>query len=130
MTTRYLCILAMAFTMLGCHEDLDQRAYREAREHTAKNCPMVIAPGITNDSLTYDRQTRTVSYYFTLGKDIDAGKINGSLARQELQTEIINATNLRLYKDAGFNFRYVYMSEKSGDAIVFDFLFTPKDYRK
>lgn len=124
-----LGIAILALMMAACHESLEQRAEREAREHTVRNCPMEISPGFVNDSLTFDRQTRTVQYHFSLHGAADSLSIDSTLARQNLQTALVNATNLRAYKDAGFTFRYTYRSERRGSQVMFDFVFTPADYR-
>lgn len=123
------CIIVLAFLAVSCQESLEQRVEREAREHTVRNCPMEISPGFVNDSLTFDRQTHTVQYHFSLHGKADSLRIDSTLARQSLQTALLNATNLRIYKNAGFTFRYTYRSERRGNKVVFDFVFTPEDYR-
>ena len=50
--------------------------------------------------------------------------------RQSLLSELKNTTSMQAYKDAGFNFAYTYRSEKHPDVVLYDVVFTEKDYGK
>jgi hypothetical protein len=58
----------------------------------------------------------------------DSATINQNDPREMLLQQVKNSTNLKIYKDAGYAFRYVYHSEKS-KATLFDVTFEQKDYK-
>ena len=47
----------------------------------------------------------------------------------ELLKELKNSTSMKLYKEAGYHFRYVYYSTKNSGTKVFDTTFRQKDYQ-
>ena len=59
-------IIAIAM-LSACQETLEQRCQREAHTYTEKNCPALIAKDVTIDSLTFDKQSHTLCYAYTLG---------------------------------------------------------------
>lgn len=111
-------LAALLLAMTGCQEGIDDRVAREVKEHTLKTCPLEIAHGLTNDSITFDRRTRTVSYHFTMRGELDGVAIDSVAAGQRLAHLVANATNLRVYKQAGIAFRYIYYSESDGRVVL------------
>ena len=62
-----LCIIAsFALFLMACQESLEDRCAREAQEFTRKNCPSKLDKNINIDSLTFERATHTLHYYYTL----------------------------------------------------------------
>ena len=57
---KYLLIPFVAVFLASCHESLEERAEREAKEFTKKNCPMKVSEYVTNDSMTYEKTSRTI----------------------------------------------------------------------
>ena len=49
--------------------------------------------------------------------------------RKLLLGELKNSTNLKLYKEAGYNFRYTYYSTHKKGTKLFEATFREKDYR-
>lgn len=125
---KFFYIIPVALILMSCHESLEDRAAREAREYTQKNCPVKIAENIVNDSMTYDKATRTVHYYYSLTGAIDTTITEKEKIRKAMLQGVVNATNLKAYKDAGFKFRYTYFSTKHKGKILFDTTVTEKDY--
>lgn len=121
-------ITVLAFIASSCHESIEKRAAREADEYTKKNCPVMIAENIVNDSMTFDSNTRTVSYHYSLNGNADTSLINRTDIKKALLQSVVNATNLRAYKEAGFKFRYAYYSTKHKGQKLLDVTFTEKDY--
>ncbi len=120
-----LCLLA------SCHESMDERAAREAKEYTEKFCPSPIQSNTRTDSLTFDEDTRTLGYWYTLCGNADNAEgieKNKDKLRSTLLDGLRSSTDMKAYKDAEFNFRYVYHSEKNPQQILFDVTFSKKDY--
>lgn len=114
--------------LTACHESLEDKAAREAEEFTAKNCPVAVSENIINDSMTYEKPTRTIHYYYTISGMADTTAINKQQAKAELIKGVKDATSIRTYKEHGFNFAYTYYSAKNKGQVLVDVTVTPKDY--
>jgi ADP-ribose pyrophosphatase YjhB (NUDIX family) len=124
------CVLTTALLLTACQESLEERCAREAATYTKKNCPMRIDHFTVIDSMTFDAQSHTVSYQYTVsGLLDDTAYINSRAPRELLLKEVRNATNLKLYKEAGYSFRYAYYSAKNKGAKLYETTFREKDYR-
>ena len=116
--------------LTACQESLEDRCEREAKEYTKKHCPALIAENIVMDSMTFDKATHTITYAYTLSGQLDDSEVvNGSNSRNLLLEEVRNSANLRLYKEAGYSFRYIYHSQKKKGTQLLDATFREKDYR-
>ena len=60
-----------ALTFAACQESLEEKAAREAELYTKKNCPSLIAKNMTMDSLTFEANTHTLHFYYTLSGEAD-----------------------------------------------------------
>lgn len=127
---KYLLFPYCLLILTACHENLEDRAAREAKEYTRKNCPVAISEYIVNDSMAYDKDTRTIHYYYTIKGKADTTAIDWRQARPELIKGVKSATNLRIYKENNFNFAYTYYSEKNKGKTLIDVRITPKDYNE
>ncbi|MCR4853949.1 MAG: hypothetical protein K5893_10210 [Prevotella sp.] len=127
-------ILAALFLMVfvaSCHENLEERAARDCAEETRRDCPRVMSPEMTMDSLVFEKDTRTMRCYSTVSGSLsEANPQVISQLRAMLLDALVKETGNKAYKDAGFNFRYTFISNKSKDNIVYDFTFTKKDYNR
>ena len=122
-TTMFLMLLT------ACQESLEERCAREAKTYTEKNCPAFINKATRIDSLTFDAATHTVSYCYSLIGEADVpGSINEEEARLRLLNEVKNSTNLKAYRDEGYNIRYVYHSGNNPQDVLLEVMFTKKDY--
>ena len=125
---------AFLFVLAGllcgaCQESLEDRCEREAKEYTKKNCPAMIADEIMMDSMTFDRATHTVHYYYKLTGNSDrADAFKKDEVTAALRDALRNTTALKIFKDAGYSFTYTYHSEKDPKVVWFDVLLTEKDY--
>ena len=80
--------------------------------------------------MTFEKATHTISYLYTLqGTLDDPQRIDSVQFRELLLLEVKNTTNLKLYKDAGYSFRYAYYSEKENGTKLFEATFRESDYR-
>lgn len=121
-------IVIASAILASCHESLEDKAEREAQEFTKKNCPVMVSPGITNDSITFDRNTLTLHYYYSLSGRIDTTAIDKKQAKEMLLKGVKDATTFKKYKESGFNFAYTYFSTKHKGQVLVETIFTPKDY--
>ena len=122
-------IAILALILTGCQESLEDRCERESKEYTAKHCPIRIDQTTRLDSLTFERDTHTIHYYYTL-----MGKADSEVVLQQidavgaLKTELKNTTTMKVYKDNKYRFAYTYHSEKDPSKVLMEVAFTDKDY--
>ena len=129
MKRKIYTILMMTALLTSCQETLEERAARESRDYTEKHCPAPVAYQVTMDSMTFDKVSHTFGYYYSLSGTLDdSAYIKQNNPRDMLLQQVKNSTNLKMYKDAGYGFRYVYMSTKN-KATLFDVTFKQKDYQ-
>lgn len=129
---KFLVLLSLCIVAVSCQESLEDRAARELREYTRKNCPTPIVNDQQMDSAAFEGQTKTIRYYYKLYNKSDDKRLfvqNGKKIRAQILHELRNNTNTKSYKDAGFNYQYTYRSARSPQTILFDVKFTPKDYK-
>lgn len=116
--------------LTACQETMDERCAREAREYTEKKCPAKIIDGVTIDSLVFYPKSRTLTYYYTADGVIDnAEALKEYDLRGMMLKELKNSTAMKDYKEAGYNFGYVYYSTKNKGTRLFEATFREKDYR-
>ena len=86
--------------------------------------------GVVLDSMTFCTDSHTFCYSYTLNGVIDdTACIARSNTYEKLLHQVRNSTNLKLYKEAGYNFRYVYYSTKNRGTKLFDATYRESDYR-
>ena len=125
-----LAAAAMMLMMTGCRESLEERGAREAAEYTRKHCPIPVDEHIVMDSMAFDIQSHTFGYCYTLTGELDdSAVIQHDKARELLLRQLRNSTHLKTYKEAGYNFRYVYYSTKKNGTKLFETTFRPDDYQ-
>jgi hypothetical protein len=119
----------MTALLASCQETLEERAEREAYDYTEKHCPAPIAYQVTMDSMTFDKASHIFAYHYSLSGTLDdSTTISQNDPREMLLQQVKNSTNLKIYKDADYGFRYVYHSEKN-KTTLFDVTFEQKDYK-
>ena len=124
-------LFVLATLILGaCQESLEDKCARECVEFTKRKCPSAIAQDMIVDSMTFDRASHTVQYYYKLkGASDRPDAYPKDQAKDLLKNALKNTTQLMAYKEAGYNFRYIYYSEKNPQTIFLDILLTEKDYQ-
>jgi len=105
--------IACSVLLCSCHESLEKRAQREAREYTEKYCPTPEQNYTRTDSVVFDINTKTYHYYCSVTGILDDKKIFDN-NRQKL-TEA---------------FQWTLRSDKNKNVVYFDKRYTPKDYSK
>jgi len=124
--TLFITALGM---VTSCRESLEDQCAREAKTFTKKNCPAKLSDEITVDSMTFDKATHTLSYYYNM--TLPAGETDylpQDEWRKVLLRDLKNATSMKPYLDAGYNVQYIYYSAKEPGKLLFSAKFTPEDY--
>ncbi|MBQ7419267.1 MAG: hypothetical protein IJV17_00845 [Prevotella sp.] len=124
-----LLIIALLL-VCSCQETLEERCAREAKEYSEKHCPAPIAPNVTIDSMSFDVPSHTLTYSYTLsGAADDTAVVRRNDPKGQMLQYLKNATAMKPYKDAGYNFRYIYYSTKNKGQKIYEATFQEKDYR-
>ena len=125
-----LCVIAVLTLFLtACQESLEDRCAREAKEFTRKNCPSKIEKNINIDSLTFERETHTLHYYYTLTGNADREGVMEEINGLDILKENLkNSTAMKVYKENHYNFTYTYHSEKDPKKVLLEVTLTDKDY--
>ena len=126
---KIIVFACLAVFLAACQESLEDRCAREVKDYTSKNCPAKIDNNTTLDSLTFERETHTLHYYYKLTGFADQdGVLEKVDAVDALKKELKNTTSLRVYKENKYRFAYTYHSEKNPGKVVLEVVFTDKDY--
>lgn len=115
----------------SCQESLEDRAYRETLEFNKKFCPMRVDPTVVLDSIVFDKTTTTKCSYFTLegiADDLENAQAKSSTIREALVADIKNSPNEKLFKEAGFSYRFVYHSASDKNTVLYQTTITKEDY--
>lgn len=134
MNIRNLLFITASFVLTSlissCQETIEERCVRECREYTKTKCPVPCDKYTTIDSLVFDADSHTLIYYYTLKAEADsAGMISVEKARNALLQETKNSTKIRLYKEHGYSFRYIYHSQRNPETVLLDILLKKEDYQ-
>ena len=118
-----------AITLVSCQQSLEDKCAKEAEDFTRKKCPSRIDEFIMIDSMTFDKTTHTLSYWYHVTGQADRSEVfNDPNMKKALVDKMKNSTTMQVYKDAGYNFRFVYRSEDS-KTIYLDTTVGEKDYK-
>ena len=127
---KIIVFATLALFLTACQESLEDRCARDAKTYTAKNCPAKMEENIILDSLTFERATHTLHYYYRMtGLADKENALDTAAAAQILRDGLKNTTAMKVYQDNGYNFTYTYRSEKDPKKTIFEVALTEKDYK-
>lgn len=131
---KYLLFAVASLTLMcSCHHDtIEDRAEREAKDYTEKYCPTPYTNDVRTDSLTFDKSSKTFTYYCRLRGLIDNPKViaeNETKLKTAIRENFSNDTGTKIYKDAKFNFIYILRSDNDPKTILLKVKLTEKDYK-
>ena len=113
-----------AVCLTACYESMEERAAREAREYTEKNCPTPPSENTILDSLTFDKATHTFCHHHRLigAADIDASIFEAKRAQihEGLVREVRGNLNYKIYLEEGYHFAFLSRSGSSGEVLFVD----------
>lgn len=129
---KYSCVLLLlAAGMVSCRQNsFDEQCTEQAADFTEKQCPKKISEGVVLDSMTYSKALRCITYHYTMSGKLDDAKLvqgNSNMIHDGLRSTIANSVELKRAKDAGVNFRYVYVSASTRKPLA-SITLTKKDY--
>lgn len=127
--THYVLVPAICFLLVSCAESLEDRAYREAKEFTKKNCPAPITRELALDSIAFNKSSLTLTSYYSISPKAEIEELDIERTSNALLTELKNSTSYILYKNAGYNFRYIYYKCGKENKHLLDVTFKENDYR-
>lgn len=127
-----IVFVAMTVAFTSCkHTTLADRAAKDAQDFTERYCPTPVQDMQRLDSVTFDRATLTLCYHYRLSgnaDNMDAIKLARGKIKKALLEDLKNDTQVKAYKDAGYNFRYIFYSEKS-NSVLMDEKFSKNNYK-
>ena len=127
---KILFALTARLLLGACQEKMEDRAERDARETTAKRCPMRLTDdgSIILERITFDKLSHTWKQDYLIAVDSTAA-VSITEMRKLLLQELKNAPSYKPYMDNRFNFRYVYCRMENPKDTVCDITLKEKDYR-
>lgn len=128
-----LFIAILFIPMLSsCHESLEDRCAREAKEYTDKYCTTPVVNGTRTDSVTFQKDTKTYTYHCSFVGELDNAQIvaqNRDKIHQLMVKEIKDNTSIKKLKDAKYNFAYIVHSDKEPQKILYQQTISVADYQ-
>ncbi len=119
---RFLCLSLLTLLFVSCHESLEERAEREAREYTERNCPTPVVNFSRTDSVRFDRETRNYIYYCSFVDRFDNENVVNE-SKDQIHKGLYNAIScdvgLKQYVEAGFSFTYIVRSDKQPSKVLY-----------
>lgn len=127
MMKRFCFFIISALLLTACHENLEERAEREATEYTKRYCPTPIINNTRTDSLVFNKAKKEFIFYCSLWNELD-----NALAIERIRPELHDGLEQSLtsdpdkkkFIDEGFIYSYVVSSGSSPDKILFKDTFT------
>ena len=109
-------------------QSFDDRVEAEVEQFKKKEAPKRLDIYTTFDSMTYDRTTLVLGYYYTIDSDADVSIFPKEEMRNELLRNLRSSIQLKNHKEHGLSFRYKYYLKRTGETII-DCTFTPEEYK-
>ncbi len=125
--------LSLALVLLSCHrqQTFDDKTLADIRDFNDREAPKQMDPVTTLDSMGYQQEDRTLTYFYTLsGMADDPSVLTDEIvqAQQEALLENLRVSiQLKPYKEQGISFEYLYYSQTTGQLLM-RYLFTADDY--
>ena len=129
---RILAIASFVTFFISCKRTtFDDKISVDTKEFTQKNCPQELDSYTRMDSMSYDRKSRTINYYYAVKDlpDVDSIYTESTIEdfRSDLLEDIRTSIPLKEHKEEGISFRYVYVSSTRGNVLM-DITLTKEDY--
>ena len=126
-------VLVFAFvaiiSLASCHESLEKRAAREAKEYTKRNCPTPEVNFTRTDSVAFDIEKREYTYYCSFVNQFDNEDFINKKRNEihdGLKELLFSNAGMKVYVDAGFSFTYIVRSGSNPEKILYKDTFHTK----
>ena len=119
---RIIYYFILIFILSACHDNLKDRAAREAKEYTQRNCPTPVINNTRTDSVIFDKTNTNYIYYCSFVGELDNGtliKRNWKQIHDGLYAKIKNNSSMKVYVYAGFTFTYIVRSDKDPSKVLY-----------
>ena len=129
---RIFIVATTVLALMSCHENLEDRCVREAKEYTEKYCPTPVVNSTRTDSVTFDKTTKTYQYFCSFVDELDNTEIvkrNSQKLHSLLIKEIKDNTSIKKLKEANYNFAYIIHSNKNPNKVLYQQTIRVKDYQ-
>ncbi len=128
MKKTFIFVIAALATFTSCKKQTFEDRVAEEVEYFNKNeAPKRQDPISVFDSMTFERQTLTVGYYYTV-EGIGEEQFPLELMKENVLKNIRASIQLKTHKEHKVNFRYVYLA-KSNKKVLMDETYTAEDYK-
>ena len=123
-------LLPILFLLLASckKQTFDDRVESEVKYFNEKEAPKRLDTYTTFDSMTYDRSTLELGYYYTIESDADASIFPKEEMQDVLLRNLRSSIQLKSHKEHGLTFRYKYYLKRTGETII-DCSFAPEEYK-
>lgn len=115
-------LLGCAFLLMACgRQSFDEKCEREARDYTARHCPMPIEQNVMFDSMVYHRGQSVMAYCYTLSGSLDQADVirqNATVFKQKLVEAVRNSVEMKKYTQKGIRIDYLYHSASTGKLLL------------
>lgn len=127
-----LYIAVSAVLLLSCgRKSFEDQMIEQAADFTQKQCPKDMDSYTTIDSMKFNKDTRTIHYFYTLKGQLDDTITLTSGVKEDFRENMLvklrDDLSLKKQKEEKLIFAYHYMSQKSGKTLL-EVSFTPEDY--
>lgn len=129
MKQTFIILAAATLVLASCRKQtFDERVQAEVEFFNVKEAPKRLDTATTFDSMQYNVQQKTISYFYTVQTDIPIDQFPREDMKQELLHNLRHSIQLKAHKDHGLLFHYHYILQPSGDTLI-DCTFTPEEYK-
>ncbi len=112
----------------SCHRQTFEDSVAQEVENFNKNeAPKRQDPVSVFDSMNFDRQSLTISYFYTVEGEGET-LFPAELLKESVLKTLRSSIQLKEHKERGYNFRYVYNAKSDGHTLM-DVTFTKKEYK-
>lgn len=127
---RFCFFIISALLLTACHENLEERAEREAAEYTKRCCPTPIINNTRTDSLVYNKDKKEFILYCSFWNEFDNAEIIDRIRPElhdGLKNQIASDPGKQAYINEGFIYSYIVTSGSVPEKILYKDTF---DYSK
>ena len=116
----FFIFIALIFT--GCHENIEERAAREAKEYTERFCPTPVINNTRTDSVGFNKDKREYIYYCSFLNAYDNEMVIKKASQdlhEGMKETLANNPAMKLYIDEGFSFTYIVRSGSNPEKVLY-----------